>query len=641
MQNSQGDLAILSAEVYAPGLPVPSSSRSGVSKRPLPDSRPPPQNGPKKRTRTQSSDKGDEGEEAEKKRSRGRPRLDVTDETAADRRRTQIRLAQRAYRNRKENAIQTLEKRVQELTDANEEMSNVFLQLHDFAVSSGALTANPELGRQLRETTEKFLSLARKAGEDGLRSDEAASSSSQGQKEPSPPQQADDARASSPENASGPPETNDPVPKTQPVLYGGFTVTHEPLTEADMLADFASGLAPAPATPALDFEVITQPTLENASFPFGTTVPEFNFSAYSNPSPFSPLPLPKTYTSFEATLGRRLFRFASERALLLISMPSPPPERFNRVFGFSLLIESREAIHSRLRRIVSRNIQESLNYWQFPFYNLGGAGTHFDVSNIGSDSVGNHGGIDILKPQTSNGFTTGPFTPSVVEVQEDNLDPDMRMGLPGFRGDFFDCDEVEVYLRQRGVDIPAGADYVTVEADLPALGAAPGVYSSAPDFSSLATTSLPETTQGLFPPATTAGPSSETPVSTGVGGPGSVPAVTTQPLATTAGWDLGGGAGLIDPLLNGVFSSGGPYVSVAATASSMAGFAAPSPPPPQSNTDALLNYTSLTRRTPVRIDVNLMITRMTERARCLGRTPGFRPEDVNAAFWKAMRPLGL
>ncbi|KAK2592918.1 hypothetical protein QQS21_009387 [Conoideocrella luteorostrata] len=56
------------------------------------------------------------------KRSPGRPRLDITDDAAADRRRTQVRLAQRAYRYRKDATITTLEKRVKELKEANEQM---------------------------------------------------------------------------------------------------------------------------------------------------------------------------------------------------------------------------------------------------------------------------------------------------------------------------------------------------------------------------------------------------------------------------------------------------------------------------------------------------------------------------------------
>ena len=81
------------------------------------------------------------------------------------RRRTQIRLAQRAYRNRKETAIQTLEKKVSSLQDSNEEMSRAFMSLYDAAVAQGLLVSAPSFGRELQATTERFVALARRAGD--------------------------------------------------------------------------------------------------------------------------------------------------------------------------------------------------------------------------------------------------------------------------------------------------------------------------------------------------------------------------------------------------------------------------------------------------------------------------------------------
>ncbi|KAK0643980.1 hypothetical protein B0T16DRAFT_332013 [Cercophora newfieldiana] len=640
MRYPTGDLAILSAEVYAsPGIPF---GRAGAAKKGPPPGGP-SEDGPRKRARVQSSTDGGEHEE-EKKRARGRPRLDVKDETAADRRRTQIRLAQRAYRNRKENAIQTLEKRVQELKDTNEEMSNVFLQLHDFAVGTGALDRIPEFGRQLRQTTEKFLALARKASEDGAKDDEAADGSSgDGTKGRKTSGRGNREASSSPEPVDRTQQNVDDTTRKpqQPLLYGGFTITHEPLSEQDLIADFSTNYVPPPTTSALDFEVITQPTLENASFPFGTA-PEFDFSGFSNPSPspYNTLPLPRTYTSQEATFGRRLQRFACERALVLISMPNPPPERFSRVFGFSLLVETKEDIHRRLRGIVDRNMQENLFNWQYPFYNLGGAGTHFGTDSVGGQRAGNQGTIDVLKPQNSAGFATGPFRSGISDVQNSTLDKDMRVDFPGFRGDFFDCDEVELYLRQRGVTIPPGADHITIEIDPSGFStnsiSATTLYPSPPSNSYSSDNSRSTNTLGLLsPPASGAGSSSLSPASSVDGAPTTVP--STQPPSTSP-WMLGSANSLVDPLLSGIFSQ--------STGSSYIGMTATSSAPDFANLEStgVFGYTSSAsaprRRETVMVDVNLLITKMTEFASCLGRSPGFRPADINTAFWKAARTLG-
>jgi hypothetical protein len=81
MRYPTGDLAILSAEVYStPGIPF---ARVASTKKSPPPSRV-TEEGPRKRARTQASTDGIEREEEGGKRARGRPRLDVKDETAAD-----------------------------------------------------------------------------------------------------------------------------------------------------------------------------------------------------------------------------------------------------------------------------------------------------------------------------------------------------------------------------------------------------------------------------------------------------------------------------------------------------------------------------------------------------------------------------
>lgn len=81
MRYSQGDLAILSAEVYNPGFSYNTSTKAQVSKK----GRPATSNsdtGPRKRAKTQATET--ENEPKEKKRSRGRPRLDVKDVSPKD-----------------------------------------------------------------------------------------------------------------------------------------------------------------------------------------------------------------------------------------------------------------------------------------------------------------------------------------------------------------------------------------------------------------------------------------------------------------------------------------------------------------------------------------------------------------------------
>ncbi|KAF3907607.1 hypothetical protein AA313_de0204376 [Arthrobotrys entomopaga] len=101
------------------------------------------------------------------KKHRGRPRLDNRDETAAERRRTQIRLAQRAYRQRKETTIASLKTRVEELETTLDTLVNTFFEIHDSAMEHKIVEAHPQFGQTLRGATEKILALSKEFGTSG------------------------------------------------------------------------------------------------------------------------------------------------------------------------------------------------------------------------------------------------------------------------------------------------------------------------------------------------------------------------------------------------------------------------------------------------------------------------------------------
>ncbi|KAM7190775.1 hypothetical protein V8F20_009571 [Naviculisporaceae sp. PSN 640] len=681
-QAPSGDLAILSAETYVePGLSFlpspPSTTSTGNSSRKkiASGSGNEGTSSSRKRLKRTSPEEGSvdrEGDEEEKKRSRGRPRLDIKDETAADRRRTQIRLAQRAYRNRKENAIQTLERRVQELRDTNEEMSNAFMRLHDFAVNNGLVDQAPEFGRQLRATTEKFLTLARLSSEDNIpKVDDHAEGDSPRQQQISDVESSTKTSLPKPVVITPPPDTasmSSILEAKGNQVYGGFIVTHEPVIE-DLLTptEFtlrqtgtaAGGNSSMPG----EYEIITQPTLDNASFPFPFDLSLSSINAntnantnhlnlgFSSPgqaqtqsqfqnSPFNTfsgslfpsLSAPTSYGAQEATFGRRLQRTGIERALVLITMPNPPLKTYNRIFGFCLMLESKEAIYKRLVRGIQKTANESLNYWAFPFYNLGGAGTQLTNGNGNTGQrIGNEGTVDVMKPTVTsasgNGgtgagpsYNMGPFTSRVTEVSEKLLDRDMRVnpttagafltatadGSPGLAngllggGEYFDCDEVEIYLHQRGVVIPPAADFITAEINTVDFEAGngngngnestgKGLGGNENFGSGMSSLGMGMSPLGMGMETASTGTRSGS--GTGISSPN-----------TGTDHDIWG-LGVVDPMLQTQWK-----------------------------------WNRSTRKT-VTVDINQLVYELTERTVCLGRTPGIKQEDINEAFWKASQVL--
>ncbi|CAM1505726.1 Fc.00g113630.m01.CDS01 [Cosmosporella sp. VM-42] len=575
----------------------------------------------RKRSKTSDNveEEEEEEEEEEKKRSRGRPRLDTKDETAADRRRTQIRLAQRAYRHRKDTAITTLEQKVKDLEQANENMGKEFMNFYDFVLTQGTLESAPEVARRLNDTTRKFLSLARKSADDPSKDDIPDASVAGEASQTAVTQQKDLKQSSSPSSSHS--ATSNSQVQTSTSGEASF-----------VSASRTSSYRAFNTTSHLPYEVITQPTPENASFPMYDTQGELPF--FENPystSSYSSLPAPFSYAFQERSFGRRLQRATLEAGLRLVSLANPPPHRYAAVFGFCLLFESRESIIQRLKVSLNRTRQESMYMWKFPFTNLGGAG--FSLNNAdgsggmltegstgGEFPIGNQGVREFYKPSEMTGFSMGPFGPEVESTRDDRVDHKMRMLFQGFEGDFYDSDEVDTYLRQRGVIIPENADFIESEIDITAFQEAPELRSGTGEPSDLRFfwgTSVP--TSDLELPGLT------TNNMDALGNMWSTAPPTTMASSTmlNASLTTAPRGPQLGSLVPDVPVSGPPAAFISGPMSYGAHTAFPQ--------TWAADSPSAWMKTRVMINVDQLITEMVGRAVCLGRTPGLRQKDVDTA----------
>jgi hypothetical protein len=205
------------------------------------------------------------------------------------------------------------------------------------------------------------------------------------------------------------------------------------------------------------YEILAKPTTENASFPVYSdpAVPQQASASagYLGPS----LPAPTSYASQELSFGRRLQRTALEAGLGLVSMSSPNPDRYAAVFGFCLVFESKLDIAARLRRCLQATGAENLNALQFPFHTLGGAGLNYSNNAKGAAESGSDRGARPVHQ------AMGPFTAAVEDARDKYLDRALSVRFEDFKGNFLDPEEVEIYLRHRGVEIPVNSDFVEVE----------------------------------------------------------------------------------------------------------------------------------------------------------------------------------
>jgi hypothetical protein len=374
-------------------------------------------------------------------------------------------MAQRAYRHRKETTIASLEKQVQDLRTANDQMSHIFIGLQDFAVARGLLQREPEFGNQLKFATERFLALARSVSSDENSKDEDGTSL-----DGSKPSHSD----ADPEHVNRSEESKeltsqvtqpDGLPAMESSIWG-YQVTREE-NRGNQMNQIDWNQQQYMGSSRQDHQIISRATFDNASFGFDLFDNDSNLQSYRAEVPEmnnyqylakfqETLPLTKTLSHHETTFGRHLQRAALECGWKLITANNPNPKRINDVFGFCLRFETREDIAMRLKRAMEANSKDSLYEWRAPFVHLGGAGTYYPLDkNLNGNMV----------PKFKTGMSMGPFSPSVINIRETAMFDDFRINLPGFEGEFFDSNDVEGYLRGRGIDIPPNVEFVTVDLD--------------------------------------------------------------------------------------------------------------------------------------------------------------------------------
>lgn len=661
----QSDLAILNAAQYEDGL---SSHRGGrapaVPMKTSPSMR--DEAPSRKRPRTASSAQPSQADhEEEKKRSRGRPRLDPKDQTPQDRRRTQIRNAQRAYRDRKESAISTLEKEVDGLKEANEQMSSAYRKLLDYATRKGLLEEAPEFGQELTQLD----SLIKTSGDSSSKSgEETDSSDSARERKSSDPSSVAVMHADSQQQMQPPHHHHHhhhhmQQQQQQQQLMGGIMVTHEPTTLHSQMNSHPMPGAPFHGMP-MGYEIIAQPTSQNASFPQTLSYDQstlFNNHWLQSPAAWNTLSSPASYAPQEPQFSRRLQRTALQRAAKLITMKDPPPERLTRVFGFSRLFETYGQIRERLMACLDRTESEDLSYRGFPMQTVGGAGTHFPDMHAGVPGNG-------LNPKTAPDarpgrpanrapLSMGPFEQHTEMIRKSLTSLADSMLFPGFDGIFWDPDEVDFYLKSNGVYIPARADYHIVEISddafagppaslVPPTESMPPNTSTVPSSNSSSDASIsqqiPSTLSTPLTSATSRSHSSTDVTSDNSTMPMNVPLDMWQsnmPQMEEA--DQYSNAYTHVPPPN--MTDFNPNVPVAYGDATLLGTIPghqqqPLLGMPVSQFHGLPTYIQPPgpRKRTWNINVEKFIDELISKTMCLGRTPGFRPRDVDVAFWASV-----
>lgn len=390
-------------------------------------------------------------------------------------------MAQRAYRNRKETTITSLEKKVERLQSMTEEMNTAFSELYDLAMKKGLLQKDPEFGQQFQIVTRRFLALAKSAGGDDNSTQEDGSSL-----DLSAPALFMDSEKQGNERQDTHPDMPSPDDERSKTLatdsVWGYEISHSSADAASTTRSWFEQL-PTPSLPRPpEHEIIARATKRNANFPFDmyhydqlpstSTIQNDYHANYATigdistayPSsmqltaPFNPWTQPVfsgSYAYQESSFGRRLHRTIIERGYHLLMNPHKSPLTFKRVFGLSLKHYPKDLLAEAMHRAILRMRSEPLSQWDLPFVNLVGSGTHSPPTQQEQSVIAKIG----------TGRSIGPVTEVMSESMKKCMLDNYRSKVPGYEGIWFDTYDVERYLKKRGIHIPHDVEWLTVDLD--------------------------------------------------------------------------------------------------------------------------------------------------------------------------------
>jgi hypothetical protein len=344
-------------------------------------------------------------------------------------------------------------------------MNKAFLAFNDRIVASNLLQNSSDLAKELRNTTEHFLTLTKTAT--------SSSSADSGESDTESPNilSAEMARDSpQPQLASITPPDG---PRMIDIGMGYVQILEDPVPHGQL-------------TPPTDYADISFPTVPitsqapNLFQPLGVTSADFTLfpstTGESNPQVFSnfsnvhmmndlkrdyqpkssdnkfpsliksmTVPAPYTFSVDEITFARRLQRAGFERAFHLLVKADSRPEAFSRVFRLSLPYHSRDSLIKKVRHILTTTTLGTLDVLHTPFIQLGGAGTHYSVN------------------RSTNSYSVhfGPNRKARLQHVETGLDPgiELDIDMKDYSGEWFDSNDVEGYLLELGMAINPRASF--------------------------------------------------------------------------------------------------------------------------------------------------------------------------------------
>ncbi|KAK2801386.1 hypothetical protein FQN50_007772 [Emmonsiellopsis sp. PD_5] len=351
----------------------------------------------------------------------GRPRLDGNDSTIlSEERRKQVRRAQKTYRLKKEAHVENMTARVSELENKLSRMAHSLSDLYEISRKSNLDTTHPELFEHVHDICARF----------GLDSQPSLS-----QSRATPKYEARQLRYEA-------------SPAEDIALEAILGYCHTSNSDRN---DPNESTESQPASPQLPHAKYQPPAPGQETSRIGNTrlVIEDIERPLGSDSNY-------TYCFQETTLSRKLHRYCLEQAYRLFCDPRSNPTTIYQIFRLVPCIQNKARMYPYFKQLITSGADDPLELFTLPFYCIGGAGTHYPAT----DYLGNPVYPSKMRlPRRRLGlfpFSESESGPGIgVSDQE-------RLEVFGLGGAWFDCRDVEGYLKEQGVDVQKSALFADV-----------------------------------------------------------------------------------------------------------------------------------------------------------------------------------
>lgn len=166
------------------------------------------------------------------------------------------------------------------------------------------------------------------------------------------------------------------------------------------------------------------------------------------------LALPSSYSFHETSFTRRLMRSSLEAAYM--TLLNPKPQDIDRLCTYAFCFLQKPKLMAYFKDVMARTTRENLEVWSVPSYHVGNAGLHYPRDGIDASSSppawwAQAAPIGPSPPR--RGLTPVPDWMTLPEVIDY-----ARVG-----GEWFDSNDVEQYLRTKGLKLDAYSPWVEIK----------------------------------------------------------------------------------------------------------------------------------------------------------------------------------